>query len=79
MLQKLRAADFVESRHGQDIDKLHTLPDYTLQEVLLKCVVAPIYGEDWIYFWRKAGKALKKSWKTGKNTGNVAGNRKTLF
>ena len=32
--------------------------------------------EDRVYFWRKA---LKKSRKTGKNTENVAGNRKTPF
>ncbi len=35
--------------------------------------------EDRVYFWRKAGKALKKSEKTGKNTENVAGNQKTPF
>ena len=37
----------------------------------------PHFHEDRVYFWRKAGKALKKSRKTGKNTENVAGNRKT--
>ncbi len=35
------------------------------------------YEEDRVYFWRKAGKALKKIQK--KNTENVAGNRKMPF
>ena len=43
--------------------------------------------EDWVYFWRKAGKAVKKSWKTGKakkvlrKTGKniCVGNRKMPF
>ena len=32
-----------------------------------------------VYFWRKAGKALKTSRKTGKNTENLAGNREMPF
>ena len=35
--------------------------------------------EDRVYFWRKAGKALKKSRKTEKNVEHVAGNRKMPF
>ena len=35
--------------------------------------------EDRVYFWRKAGKTLKKFRKTGKNTKNMAGNRKMPF
>ena len=40
---------------------------------------AAFFTEDRVYFWWKAGKALKKSWKTGKNTENVVGNRKMQF
>ena len=35
--------------------------------------------EEQVYFWRKAGKAIRKFRKTGKNTGNVAGNQENAI
>ncbi len=35
-----------------------------------------LFNECWVYFWRKAGKAIKKSWKTGKSQKGPAENWK---
>ncbi len=47
--------------------------------ILLNKIQSNPIQSDQVYFWRKAGKALKRFWKTGKNTENMAGNRKTPF